>query len=62
MPGLRQLTILCLVCNPLGLLQNADGKLTQQWETFLPRDESHIRSERGDATVSCPSVRLSVCL
>jgi len=26
---------------------------------FLPRDAS---AERGDATVSCPSVRLSVCL
>jgi len=26
--------------------------------TFLPRDAS---AERGDATVSCPSVRLSVC-
>jgi len=26
--------------------------------TFLPRDAS---AERGDATVSCPSVRPSVC-
>jgi len=31
---------------------------TLKYLSFLPRDAS---AERGDATVSCPSVRLSAC-